>query len=112
MGRPERLLDPDKGPVERFALELRELREAAGRPSYRELAQRAHYSVTALSEAAGGESLPTLAVAVAYAAACGGDREDWVARWRAASAELAAVQDVHGSAVAAPYRGLATFEPE
>ena len=55
MGRPERPVDPADGPVQRFAWELRRLREKAGAPSYRQLSRRAHFSATALSEAAGGE---------------------------------------------------------
>ncbi|MCS7475795.1 hypothetical protein ACFFQW_24665 [Umezawaea endophytica] len=82
MGRRERSIDPDSGPVQRFAWELRRLREQAGSPSYRSLAQRAHYSATALSEAAGGEHLPSLAVALAYVRACGGDVAEWEERWR------------------------------
>jgi predicted transcriptional regulator len=73
MGRPERPIDPDGGPIPQFASELRKLREEAGRPSYRELARRANFSVTVLSEAAGGRSLPTLAVVRGYVRACGGD---------------------------------------
>jgi hypothetical protein len=46
MPRPERPLDPEAGVVQRFAVELRELRQLAGNPGYRELARRAHYSVT------------------------------------------------------------------
>jgi hypothetical protein len=64
-----------------FAAQLRELRERAGRPSYRQLAQRAHYSHTALSQAAAGGSLPSLAVTQAFVHACGGDVEEWTARW-------------------------------
>ena len=64
-----------------FAAQLRELREEAGRPSYRQLAQRAHYSHTALSQAAAGGSLPSLAVTQAFVHACGGDMEEWTARW-------------------------------
>lgn len=112
MGRPERQLDPGGGPLQRFALELRALRAAAGRPSYRELAGRAHYSVTALSEAAGGEVLPSLPVTLAYAAACGGDADEWEARWRRVAAELADDQAPPGApADEAPYPGLSTFEP-
>ena len=68
-------------PVAGFAAQLRELRERAGRPSYRQLAQRAHYSHTALSQAAAGGSLPSLAVTQAFVHACGGDEEEWTARW-------------------------------
>lgn len=75
-------MDPAAGPVQRFAFELRELRAAAGGITYRALARRAGYSVTTLSQAAAGERLPTLAVALAYAGACGGDLADWEARWR------------------------------
>ena len=39
MGRPERPLDPTAGPVARLAHELRELRKAAGSPSYRKMAE-------------------------------------------------------------------------
>ena len=79
-----------------------------GKPSYRELSKSAHYSVTALSEAAGGEVLPSLAVALAYVEACGGDRRSWEARWRAAAAALAD----EAPAEDAPYLGLVTFGPD
>ncbi|MGW2054283.1 nSTAND1 domain-containing NTPase [Streptomyces sp. NPDC001840] len=109
MGRPERELDPEAGPLQRFASELRRLRAAAGL-SYRELSKRAHFSVTALSEAAGGERLPTLAVTLAYAEACGGERADWEERWRKLSAELAPEAPVPDRGTEdAPYLGLATF---
>ncbi|MGH3759477.1 XRE family transcriptional regulator [Actinophytocola sp.] len=96
----------------RFAGELRRLRERAGRPTYRELATRAHYSAAALSEAAGGRKLPTLAVTLAYVTACGGDTAGWMARWRETAAELAgeaAEPEPHGGE--APYVGLAAFQP-
>lgn len=86
MPRPERPLDPGAGPVERFAADLRGLRSDAGSPTYRELAVRANYSATVLADAAGGTRLPTLAVALAYAQACGADRAEWERRWRAAAA--------------------------
>ncbi|KUN40925.1 hypothetical protein AQJ30_03205 [Streptomyces longwoodensis] len=70
----------------RFAWELRQLRTHAGAPSYRELARRAHYAASTLAEATKGSRLPTLDVAVALAEACGGDREEWAARWHAAAA--------------------------
>ena len=62
MGRPERPLDPTAGPVPRLAHELRELRRAAGSPSYRTMAKTAGFSPTTLSQAAAGERLPSLAV--------------------------------------------------
>jgi tetratricopeptide (TPR) repeat protein len=84
--RPERPLDPEAAPLQRFAFELRQLRRRAGGPTYRELARRANYSATVLAEAAGGVRLPTLAATLAYVAACGGDRPDWERRWRAVAA--------------------------
>ena len=110
MGRPERPIDLDAGPVAEFASELRTLRDEAGRPSYRELSQRASFSVTALSEAAGGRSLPTLAVAMGYVRACGGDECDWEERWRRAAGRRR--DQVAGSACPAPYLGLASYEVE
>ncbi|MEU4522954.1 XRE family transcriptional regulator [Amycolatopsis sp. NPDC024027] len=113
--RGERPLEGGDGVVVRFAHDLRILRENAGRPTYRELGARAHYSAAALSEAAGGRKLPTLSVTVAYVAACGGDTAEWTTRWRAIAAELAAANaepsDTNDQAKA-PYLGLAAFEPE
>lgn len=85
MGRTERPLEPANGVCAEFAAALRELRRAAGSPPYRRLADRAHYSPTALSEAAAGRRLPTLEVTLAYVAACGGDVPEWERRWRAAA---------------------------
>jgi WD40 repeat protein len=106
MGRPERPVDPAAGPVAEFANELRKLREEAGRPSYRELSRRASFSVTVLSEAAGGRSLPTLAVVREYVRACGGDVAEWDERWRrVADARLRAP-------AGPPFLGLACYEAE
>jgi WD40 repeat protein len=109
-GRPERRLDPQDGPVARFALELRALRERAGLPSYRRMAARAHFSHTALSEAAGGSRLPSVEVTLAFVRACDGDVAEWERRWRAVSAELAA--DESEAEPPEPYVGLVAFEPE
>lgn len=87
MGRPERPVDPENGPVQRFAWELRQLREQAESPGYRQLARKAHYSATTLSEAAGGERLPSLAVTQAYVQACDGDVAMWQQRWRRAASQ-------------------------
>src|SRR5205085_12183919 len=100
-------IDPDAGPVAEFAFQLRKLRDEAGRPSYRELARRASFSVTVLSEAAGGRALPTLAVVRGYVRACGGDVGEWEERWRSAAAAQQA--DLSGSA---PYLGLASYGVE
>ncbi|MEW9550653.1 WD40 repeat domain-containing protein [Nonomuraea sp. NPDC050783] len=114
MGRPERPLDPRDGPVQSLAWELRRLREQAGRPSYRRLSHQAHFSASTLAEAASGERLPSLAVTLAYATACGGDRAEWEARWRAAAREPAAPEapgDPAGGEIC-PYPGLVAFQPE
>ncbi len=111
MGRRERRLDPAAGPVERFAAELRALRDAVGRPTYRTMAEKVPFSVTALSQAAAGRQLPTLAVTLAYVDVCGGDVGEWERRWRDASAEAAALAAADEEA-RPPYRGLARYEPD
>ena len=108
MGRPERPIDPHAGPVQAFAWELRLLREKAGSPSYRQLSRRAHFSSTALSEAAGGEQFPSLAVALAYVKACDGDAGEFEERWRAVAAEVPSSVSDSGSP---PYLGLAAYQP-
>ncbi|MFD5336439.1 nSTAND1 domain-containing NTPase [Streptomyces hawaiiensis] len=109
-GRAEGELDPAAGPVPRFAAGLRALRESAGRPTYREMARRARYGVTTLSQAAAGKQLPTRAVTLAYVKACGGDIAEWERRWREASDELAA-EAAADETSRPPYRGLTRFEP-
>ncbi|MFG3004425.1 nSTAND1 domain-containing NTPase [Streptomyces calvus] len=109
-GRTEGELDPGAGPVPRFAAELRALRESAGKPTYRVMAQRARYGVTTLSQAAAGKQLPTRAVTLAYVKACGGDVVEWERRWREAAAEVAAEAAADDTS-RPPYRGLTRFEP-
>src|SRR4051812_10281951 len=106
--RGERPLDSGDTPLLKFAADLRKLREAAGNPVYRELGRRSHYSAPALSEAAAGRKLPTLAVTLAYVAACNGDTVLWEQRWR----EVAADKETVAEPVAetdAPYLGLSPF---
>jgi hypothetical protein len=90
MGRPETHLDPSEGPLQSFAFELRALRRSVGNPSYRELASRANYSGTTLSEAARGLSLPSLDVTLAYVRACEGDPVFWRKKWTETEAALGA----------------------
>ncbi|WP_305783642.1 nSTAND1 domain-containing NTPase [Symbioplanes lichenis] len=92
MPRPERALDPAAGPAQRLAAELRDLRRAAGTIGYRHLAARAGYSAATLAGAAGGRSLPSLPVTLAFVRACGGDPAAWEHRWREASAAQAAMR--------------------
>ncbi|MEV0612016.1 helix-turn-helix domain-containing protein [Nonomuraea sp. NPDC050404] len=109
MGRRESPVDPAAGPVQRFAFELRKLRQEAGGLTYRAMAGRAGYSVTTLSQAAAGERLASLPVVRAFAEACGADVSEWERRWRRAAQELAremAEQD----AATEPYPGLASYD--
>jgi WD40 repeat protein len=112
MPRPQRPVDPSEGPVQRLAVDLRELRARAGNPGYREMARWAGYSVTALSDAAGGRQLPGLALTLAYVEACGGDARDWEVRWRECAAEVAAQRSPAGPSdpSTSPYLGLACYE--
>ncbi|SMD17005.1 helix-turn-helix domain-containing protein [Lentzea albidocapillata] len=106
MPRRERPLDEGESGLLRFAADLRRLRERAGSPTYRELSRRAHYSAAALSEAAGGRKLPSLAVTMAYAKACDADPEEWARRWRAV------VESEPRGGNDSPYVGLAMFQPD
>ncbi|MFD0638774.1 protein kinase [Catenulispora yoronensis] len=69
------------GPLADFASGLRELRDTAGRPTYKELGERTNYAPTALSTAANGKKLPSWDVTVAFVRACGGDEQSWLTRW-------------------------------
>ncbi|MET8138157.1 hypothetical protein ABZV24_40780 [Streptomyces sp. NPDC005251] len=109
MGRRENPLDPGAGPAQRFAFELRKLRDEAGGLTYRSMARHTPFSLTTLSQAAAGERLPTLPVALAYAVACGGDPQDWEHRWRKAAAAQAATERSAEDDPDQPYRGLARY---
>ncbi|HEV7652329.1 MAG TPA: hypothetical protein VGP26_29600 [Actinophytocola sp.] len=109
MPRQERSLDEVQGLVVEFARGLRGLRDRAGRPPYRELSLRAHFSISALAEAAGGRKLPSLAVTVAFVRACDGDVAEWEARWRECAADLAGNAEEIPGEPDAPYAGLAPF---
>ncbi|GHH00213.1 hypothetical protein [Streptomyces rubradiris] len=111
MGRPENPIDPEAGPVQRFAVELRALRAQAGGPTYRSMAQRTPYSAAALSQAAAGERLPSAEVTRSYVTACGGNPDEWEKRRQAVADELAALPHEEHDARDSPYRGLARFEP-
>ena len=87
MPRNEGFLDPDAGPLASFAWDLRALREKAGKVPYRVLAKRAGFCASTLSVAASGARLPSLDVTLAYVQACGGNPEEWQARWHQLAAE-------------------------
>jgi WD40 repeat protein/energy-coupling factor transporter ATP-binding protein EcfA2 len=105
MPRPERPIDPQLGVLHEFAAELRELRRAAGTPSYRKMVEAVGCSVTSLSDAAGGRRLPGLGITLAYVRACGGDPQEWEARWRRASEA-----QVDNANIDAPYQGLRWYD--
>ncbi|NGO42966.1 WD40 repeat domain-containing protein [Streptomyces ureilyticus] len=109
-GRVESPLDPAEGPVQRFAYELRKLRREAGAPTYRDMARKAPYATATLAQAAAGRKLPSLAVTLAYVAACGGDRREWERRWREAAAQR--VESYAEDDGVSPYPGLRRFQPE
>ncbi|MFE7069269.1 hypothetical protein ACFU96_04135 [Streptomyces sp. NPDC057620] len=117
MPRGEIPLDPEGGPLFEFAARLRKLREQAGRPTYRDLAQHAHYGIAALSSAAAGRQLPSLAVTLAYVRACGGDEREWKVIWQRTAAACTGMdtsagtgdKDRQRSGTKPPYAGLAAF---
>jgi transcriptional regulator with XRE-family HTH domain len=91
MGRIERAVDPSAGPLQRFAHDLQILRHQAGEPTYRTMGRRAGVSYSALSQAAKGEHLPTLAVTLAFLRACGATADierQWQRRWEQLRADL------------------------
>jgi WD40 repeat protein/transcriptional regulator with XRE-family HTH domain len=116
MPRRERPLDAEDGPLAEFAARLRQLRQKAGNPPYRELADRAHYAISTLSSAASGQRLPTLAVTLAYVRACGGDVENWAEYWREVADRFGegragpASEEEPGTPV--PYAGLRPFREQ
>jgi hypothetical protein len=105
MARPERPLDLSN-PIHAFAAELRKLRGAAGDPKYLTMARKVGgISKTALSEAAGGDHLPTWRTVEKFVLACGGDPDEWRGRWENLSDQLkqpVEQQPSAGSAIALP----------
>ncbi|MFE1190054.1 ATP-binding protein [[Kitasatospora] papulosa] len=88
-GRRERPLDPKDGPLEDFALGLREMRARSGL-TYAEMADVAHFAASTLSQAAAGHRLPSREVLQAYVRTCGEDPGPWSVRWEQAR------RDAHG----------------
>ncbi|MFJ5921589.1 hypothetical protein ACIQF6_03160 [Kitasatospora sp. NPDC092948] len=115
MARRPRPVNPADGPVQALAHDLRLLREQAGNPTYRVLAERAGFAATTLSDAAGGVRLPSLEVTQAFVGACGGNVEEWTRRWneldRRAAATPAADPEPTTAAPAADGPGPATATP-
>lgn len=113
MPRQENPLERDGSALVEFAADLRKLRDEAGKPPYREMAGRAHFSSTTLSDAASGKRLPSLAVTVAFVRACGGNPAEWEARWHALAADLSDnAEEIEAPAEGAPYVGLSAYGPD
>ncbi|WP_101378709.1 helix-turn-helix transcriptional regulator [Streptomyces sp. GP55] len=78
------------GPVAEFAALLRAARESAGNPTFATMSRRAHRSISALSEAAGGVEFPTWPTVEAFVHACGhSETARWRERWEATQAAIA-----------------------
>jgi Ig-like domain-containing protein/helix-turn-helix protein len=72
--------------VEGFAAVLRELRESAGNPSFRQMSGRSRaISHTTLHEAAQGNRLPSWPTTVEFVKACGADPAAYLERWETAN---------------------------
>ncbi|MCZ4511680.1 XRE family transcriptional regulator [Streptomyces sp. ActVer] len=115
MPRKERPLDAGDGPLLEFAADLRQLRQKAGGPPYRKLAEQAHYSISTLSSAASGQRLPTLAVTLAYVRACDGDLQEWERRWREVARHFGQEDSALGETEESgtpPYAGLRPFREQ
>lgn len=81
MARSLRPLDPNRGPVQEFAAELRKLWEEAGNPQFLQMARKTGKSRTAMTEALGGDHLPSWETVAAFVTACGGKPIEWRSRW-------------------------------
>jgi len=109
-GRPELPVDPEAGPIQRLAHELRELRRAAGGPAYRAMAKRAGCAASTLSQAASGERLPSWPVVQGYARACGADPAPLEPLWKTAREQLTQAVREPDADQPPPYRGLTRYE--
>src|SRR5690348_13775804 len=88
MGRPEKSLDAHEGVLQELAAGLRRLRASDGGRSYRQLAKAANFAASTLARAASGRTLPSWELTAAYVVACGGNPDDWRARWLDAARSL------------------------
>lgn len=70
--------------VATLAADLRELRRAAGSPSYTDLARKTGVPRSTLHDGLTGRRLPSLETTLAVATICGGDPVTWKRRWVAA----------------------------
>lgn len=69
--------------IQRFAADLRELRIAAGRPTYDRLGRLAGCSKSTVHQAVAGARLPSLDTTLGLVRALGGNEKQWRERWTA-----------------------------
>ncbi|MER7011064.1 hypothetical protein ABT324_06505 [Saccharopolyspora sp. NPDC000359] len=74
-GRREAAIDPEEGPLAKFAHELRMLRQQAGGPSFQELSRQSRqlgepFSTSTMRNAVSGSVLPTAEVTATFVRAC------------------------------------------
>ncbi|MEU5666548.1 helix-turn-helix domain-containing protein [Streptomyces longwoodensis] len=102
MGRPEKPVDHSVPALGALAEHLRAMRRDAGL-TYRQLAERTHYSAAQLKRAASGVSLPSYKLVLAYAEGCciHGDRKMERAAARATSLQEEAFRAVRRSRIEA-----------
>jgi hypothetical protein len=68
--------------ITEFVADLARLRREAGQPSLRKMAEKGHYSHTALGSVLSGARLPSQELTIAFVRACDGDEAAWRERWR------------------------------
>lgn len=90
MGHLDSIIDTDSAEASAFVAALRDLREQAGNPSFRRMAQRSGcVSHTTLHEAATGSRFPSWETTREFVKACDTDPEPWLARWQRATRKQA-----------------------
>lgn len=112
MPRPLRPLDPSAGPAQAFAAELRKLYEEAGSPKFLQMARKTGKSRTALSEAVGGDHLPTWETVEAFVRACNSNPEAWRFKWAQTRDRIRVRTEQDGVAQAAPADDSAPAAPD
>jgi len=79
--RPAEPAGPAAGALERFAHDLRELRDRNERPTYRKLQQLTGYSRTTIASAFVGDRLPPWELVRQLVHELGGDEDEWHRKW-------------------------------
>ncbi|HKB30299.1 MAG TPA: hypothetical protein VKD26_05615 [Streptosporangiaceae bacterium] len=90
MGRLPEPPDPAPGSLAEFAVGLQALRQAAGNPSFEELARRSDEAAPELAAAVSGRIVPSFPITLAFVRACQGDEDEWARRWHILQERLGA----------------------